>query len=256
MKKVFFLLITLAAGIWADSEVSIQRADSKINAGFRERVYIDGKNVLTLGNGQSGTVRVADGNHVIYAELSTLKTPQLNFSSGSGALRFTITPYSLTNFVVEQTGNGVSQGASQAAANAASAAARTLAAPGTVEGSLEAAADKLMEKIPPRARVAIVYVTAEDPDVAEFIAGELEFFLVENDRVVIDRSQLDRIRREQELQMSGEIDDDQAVNIGKIAGASVIITGAVTGRGDLRRLRLRALDTQSAQVLSAASEKY
>jgi hypothetical protein len=56
--------------------------------------------------------------------------------------------------------------------------------------------------------------------------------------------------------MSGEVDDAKAVSVGKIAGADIIITGAVTGTGDLRRLRLRALDTQTGQVLTAASEKY
>jgi hypothetical protein len=113
-----------------------------------------------------------------------------------------------------------------------------------------------MEKIPARAKIAIVYVTSSDEEVTEFIAGELEFIMVEEGMTLIDRSQLDRIRKEQNLQMSGEVDDDQAVSIGKIAGASIIITGAVTGSGNLRRLRLRALDTQTAQVLSAASERY
>jgi hypothetical protein len=85
---------------------------------------------------------------------------------------------------------------------------------------------------------------------------ELEYHLVENDHVVIDRSQLDQIRKEQNLQISGEIDDNHAVSIGKIAGADIIITGAVTGRGDLRRLRVRAMNTQDAQVLISASEKF
>jgi hypothetical protein len=34
----------------------------------------------------------------------------------------------------------------------------------------------------------------------------------------INRSELDRIRREQNFQMSGEVDDETAVSIGKIAG--------------------------------------
>ena len=74
--------------------------------------------------------------------------------------------------------------------------------------------------------------------------------------MIIDRSQLDRIRREQLFQLSGEVDDTQAISIGRIAGANVIITGAVTGAGELRRLRLRLLDTQTGQVLAAASERY
>jgi hypothetical protein len=101
-----------------------------------------------------------------------------------------------------------------------------------------------------------VYVTARDSDVAEYIAEELEFIMVEQGFTLIDRSQLDRIRKEQQFQISGEVDDDQAISVGKLAGADIIITGAVTGSGDLRRLRLRALETQTARVIIAASEKY
>ncbi|MDR2445546.1 MAG: CsgG/HfaB family protein, partial [Spirochaetaceae bacterium] len=72
-------------------------------------------------------------------------------------------------------------------------------------------------------------LAAKDSEVSEFIAGELEFIMVENGYTLIDRSELDRIRKEQALQMSGEVDDNLAVSIGKIAGANVIITGAVTG---------------------------
>jgi hypothetical protein len=228
-------------------------------------VYIDGRVVATLGNGQAATVRVASGEHTIHAELYTLTTPKASFSAGSEAISFTITPYDMKNFVVEQGGAALPVAAAPVPAAApakpapapkAAPAPRAPSSSNSVEGSLERAAFKIMENTPPKARIAIVYVTASDPDVAEFIAGELEFFLVENDHIVIDRSQLDKIRQEQRLQMSGEVDDNLAVSIGKIAGAGVIITGAVTGKGDLRRLRLRGLDTQSGQVLAVASEKF
>ena len=44
--------------------------------------------------------------------------------------------------------------------------------------------------------------------------------------------------------------------MGKFAGAKAVITGGITGSGDMRRLRLRALDTQTARVLAAASEAF
>jgi 2-phosphoglycerate kinase len=126
----------------------------------------------------------------------------------------------------------------------------------SIEGSLARAAGKIMEKVSPNSTMAIVYVTAPDPEIAEFIASELEFIMVEQGLTLIDRSQLDTIRQEQNFQLSDEVDDRQAVSIGKIAGANVILTGAVTGTGQIRRLRLRALDTQSARVLAATSERY
>jgi hypothetical protein len=264
MKKVMvlFFAVFLAWGGWCDTEITITRANSRINSGFRERIYIDGREALVLANGAAGKLVVPDGNHTIYAELYTLTTEKLNFDARGGALNFVVTPYTTRNFVIENT-EGIATAAPKVVSppvrpSPSTPSRNTPAQPaaGGVEGSLIAASQKIMEKIPGNAKIAIVYVTSNEEDVTEFIANELEFIMVEQGMTLIDRSQLDKIRKEQNLQMSGEIDDDHAVSIGKIAGASIIITGAVTGSGNLRRLRLRALDTQTAQVLSAASERY
>jgi len=124
-----------------------------------------------------------------------------------------------------------------------------------LEGTLEKAANETLKNVPARSRIAIVYITAQDRSTTEYIAGELEFIWVNAGYVIIDRSQLDRIRREQNFQMSGEVDDVTAVSIGKFIGANIIVTGRVDGEGNLRRLRLRALDTQTAQVVGVSSER-
>jgi hypothetical protein len=126
---------------------------------------------------------------------------------------------------------------------------------GRVETSLERAAEQIMASLQPSAKIAIVYVSSIDAESAEFIASELEYIMVNNGFIIIDRNQLDRIRQEQNFQLSGEVDDETALSIGKIVGASIIITGTVTGSDATRRLRLRALHTQTAQVAAAASEK-
>jgi hypothetical protein len=272
-KAIVLILITLAASAWADTDVTIHRPESRINAGFKERVYIDNRQVLELKNGESATIRVSSGDHVIHAVLYTLTTPKVSFSVGSQPVALSVNAYSMTNFVVEQGGAVLAQApAATRAAPAPSPPARVRevsstpernSGPGqntstadSVEGSLERAADTIMAKLSPNSKLAIVYVTSNDPEVTEFIANELEFIMVGKGFLLVDRSQLDRIRREQNFQMSGEVDDGEAVSIGKMAGANIILTGAVTGTGNLRRLRLRALDTQSAQVLVAASERF
>lgn len=124
-----------------------------------------------------------------------------------------------------------------------------------IEGALKKAAEEVSENFTTRSRIAIVYITAQDRSSTEFITGELEHLLLKRGHTIIDRSELDKIRREQNFQMGGEIDDETAVSIGKFVGANIIVTGRVDGEGDLRRLRLRALDTTSAQVVGTASER-
>jgi pyrimidine operon attenuation protein/uracil phosphoribosyltransferase len=221
-----------------------------VNAGFRERIYIDGVQRLVLANGGQGRIIVPNGNHTIHAELYTLTTVKVPFTASSSTITFLVSPYSVSDFTIEQI-DGV-----QTAAQSGYSPGSSVINDNGIEGSLARAAGKIMEKVSPKSRIAIVYVTARDQEIAEFIANELEFIMVEQGLTLIDRNQLDSIRKEQNFQLSGEVDDMQAVSIGKIAGANVILTGAVTGTGEIRRLRLRALDTQSAQVLAATSERY
>lgn len=124
-----------------------------------------------------------------------------------------------------------------------------------VEGALARAAEEMLKNVPTKSKIAIVYITAEDKSSTDYISGELEFIWVNAGYAIIDRSELNRIRREQNFQVSGEVDDDTAVSIGKFSGADIIVTGRVDGEGNLRRLRLRALNTQNAQVIGVASER-
>jgi hypothetical protein len=283
-----------------ETAVIIQRNEMPVYAGFKERVYIDGKQRLVLRNGGQGRIIVPNGTHTIHADLYTLASQKVTFSANSGTMGLMLTPYSIYDFAIEDLDEDILLAAIQntpapAVAQAAppksaaqEAPPKPAAAPSrpaaqtapsqtagggsgrnaervtpvsssggtTIEDSLYRAAEKIIVKIPEGTRMAIVYVTAKDAEIAEFIANELEYIMLEQDLILIDRSNLDSIRKEQNFQLSGEVDDDHAVSIGKMAGAEVILTGAVTGSGDIRRLRIRALDTQSAQVVVAASERY
>ena len=61
------------------------------------------------------------------------------------------------------------------------------------------------------------------------------------------------ILAEQNFQLSGYVDDDSAVSIGKFLGATVVITGSISGTGSRKRLILRALDVQTAEILAMSS---
>jgi hypothetical protein len=125
-----------------------------------------------------------------------------------------------------------------------------------VEAALNNATEVIMNSLQMNSKLAIVNISSVDRDLSEFISHELEFILVTNRYTVVDRSELDKIRREQNFQISGEVDDSTIVSIGRFAGADVVLTGAVTGTGYTRRLRLRALNTQTAQVMAVASERF
>ncbi|MCL2763395.1 MAG: hypothetical protein FWD36_09370 [Treponema sp.] len=122
--------------------------------------------------------------------------------------------------------------------------------------ALKNAADTLRQSLERESRIAIITSSTNNYADAEFVSGELELLLVHNGFFIVDRNQLDEIRREQIFQLSGDVDDNYAVSIGKIMGASVIIVCTFSGSGDTRRLRLRALNTETARVVGAASEPF
>jgi hypothetical protein len=67
-----------------------------------------------------------------------------------------------------------------------------------------------------------------------------------------DRNALNAIRTEQNFQLSGEVSDESAVSIGNMLGANIVITGTLTGTGNMQRLTIKALDVKTAQILSMA----
>jgi hypothetical protein len=122
--------------------------------------------------------------------------------------------------------------------------------------AVAAASEEALKNVAKNSRIAIVYITATDRSTTDYITGELEYIWVNKGFIITDRSELERVRREHNFQMSGEVDEATAVSIGKFIGADIIITGRVDGEGDLRRLRIRALNTQTAQVVGNASERF
>jgi hypothetical protein len=109
--------------------------------------------------------------------------------------------------------------------------------------------DYLNDNIPKGHKIVILNIQSDYPDLSDYIIDELIANAV-NDKnfSVVDRQQLDAIRAEQNFQWSGEVDDKAAVDIGKLLGAQTIVSGAIGPLGERYRLRIRALEVQTAQV--------
>jgi curli biogenesis system outer membrane secretion channel CsgG len=275
------VIFALSAGFaFGDTELQIERVKSNVNAGFKERIYIDRKSKLSLTNGNSGIIKVSDGPHTIYAELYTMKTDELSFDARGGTVQITITANSLSDFAI--TIGGAALAAPEKSATAATAAAEAAAAAvnnvptqqrpigqSTLEAALYTAAERvmsqlqerLMGQLQPKTTIAVVSIASKDVESAEFVVEELAYVISNSGNFkVVDRKSLEAIRSEQDFQTSGEVDDASAVSIGKLQGANIVITGSITdsiaGVGSKRRLRLKALDVMTAEIVGSASEPF
>ena len=118
-----------------------------------------------------------------------------------------------------------------------------------LDAAIRETSNYLNNQLPAGNKLVILNVQSGYPALSEYIIDELIANTV-NDRFfsVVDRHQLDMIRAELDFQMSGEVDDNTAQALGRMAGAQIIVSGAISRVGDLYRLRIRALNVQTASI--------
>jgi len=72
---------------------------------------------------------------------------------------------------------------------------------------------------------------------------------------VIERAALDKVLEEQQLQVSGVVDDQAAVQVGKVAGADAIVVASVTQKGSGGKVNVRVIDTETSETVVARGEQ-
>ncbi len=65
---------------------------------------------------------------------------------------------------------------------------------------------------------------------------------------IVERSMLEKVMEEQSFTNSGVVDDNQATEIGKLAGANKVIVSVVTLTGGRNMLSVKIIDVKTAQV--------
>jgi TolB-like protein len=129
------------------------------------------------------------------------------------------------------------------------------AASGTDE-AVRRISEKFINELPNKSIIAVLNIASGDTESAVFIADELEFLLSDSKKfTIVDRKSLDTIRAEQRFQVSGEVNDESARSIGNMLGANIVITGTISGTGSSRRLTIKALDVETAELISTAREE-
>jgi len=114
----------------------------------------------------------------------------------------------------------------------------------------------LVKSLPKNNKIAVLSITAPDADTVAFVTDGIEQQLFDAGYSLVDRSELDKIKREQKFQASGDVDDKQIVSIGKMAAARIVITGRITRAGTVQSLTLRALDVETGELVSRANEQF
>jgi len=81
--------------------------------------------------------------------------------------------------------------------------------------------------------------------VAEILRTELSSL---GGYTVIERGMLEQLVREQTLQMSGMVDSETAVKIGKLIGANLVVTGSIVKTGQTYTINSRFVDVETGVI--------
>lgn len=104
--------------------------------------------------------------------------------------------------------------------------------------------------------IAVLNFSSESEVFSEYVIDELIGRLVNGRRLrIVDRKNLDTIRNEMDLQLSGAVSDESIRSIGKFLGAQSIVTGSVQKIGGLYRIRFITINVETA-INEATSSFY
>ena len=96
--------------------------------------------------------------------------------------------------------------------------------------------------------VAFVSMESDSEGFSSRFMSDVERGLVNRDVIVLDRSNIDAMVKELEFQTSGLVDDDQAVSIGHMLGAQMIISAKASNQVSAYHLDIQLIDIETTLV--------
>ena len=120
----------------------------------------------------------------------------------------------------------------------------------SLDTALDNCAAYLRNQLPRGARAAVLKIEARSDDFAEYVTDSLSAKIVaQNHLTVVERGRtLRALETEQRYQMSGNVSDETAASVGKQLGSELIITGAITPRGELYAMNIRVVHVETARI--------
>jgi TolB-like protein len=107
-----------------------------------------------------------------------------------------------------------------------------------IDVAIQRASDAINAQLTPGIKVALLNFTSPTKELSDYVIEEMSIHLVNGKKLtVVDRKEIELIRGELIFQMSGEVSDESAQEVGRMLGAQFIISGSLTSMSDSYRFR-------------------
>jgi TolB-like protein len=104
-------------------------------------------------------------------------------------------------------------------------------------------------KLAEGSKIVVLNFTAPSARFADYVIEELTGYIANGGKLIaVDRQNLALIQQELNFQLSGEVSDDSAQEIGRKLGAQSIVSGSIEDLGFHYRLRFRVVEVVSAAI--------
>jgi len=120
---------------------------------------------------------------------------------------------------------------------------------GLVDKAAKSAVDTLVSKLPAGSVIMIMQTSSTERNLTNDVSDRITTAIVQGGNLkVVDRTNQSLINAEQQFQMSGNVDDNSAVAIGRQLGAKFAVLCWISGVSSSRRLNLRVLNIETSQI--------
>lgn len=104
----------------------------------------------------------------------------------------------------------------------------------------------LRKQFTTQTKIAVLNFSSNWRDLSAYVIDEINNAIVRDGSLtVVNRQQLELVRREQNFQMSGEVDDKSAQSIGKFLGAQSVLSGSFAVIGNIYRFRIKVISVET-----------
>jgi TolB-like protein len=115
--------------------------------------------------------------------------------------------------------------------------------------AVEAAINALETRLPSGTNIMFVKTSYERDNLIDDVVDEMTKIIVaDNSFNVIDRTHQALINAEQTFQYSGYVSDDSMVEVGRQLGVQYMVLCSISGEKSLRRLNIKVLNVETAQI--------
>jgi len=124
----------------------------------------------------------------------------------------------------------------------------------SLDQAVKNSAQAIEARLPRGEKVAVLTFTCTSQTFSDYIIDEIATALSASRNLqVIDRQHTDAIRKEFNIQFSGDVSDAEIKRVGQQLGAQFVVTGSMVDVGNAYRFRLAAINIETAVREGASS---